>query len=356
MQRSSSERKEKLSPAKQLLLEKRLRGENAEAGTLQQIALSPRPERLPLSHAQQRLWFIDRLAGTSTEYNLSGALRLRGELDVEALERAINTIVERHESLRTHFAEAEGEPVQVIEAERRIAIPVEDLSGLEEGARQERIKAAMRREGEEPFDLACGPMLRARLLKLGEQEHILLRTMHHIVSDGWSQGVFNREFMVLYEAYREGRENPLKPLSVQYADFALWQRNGLKKGGLERGLAYWKKQLEGIPEEMALPLDRPRPQRLTFSGQVYRLIFPAEVLTALKQLAQQNQATLYMTLMTAFAVLLSRYCGQDDIVVGSPIANRQEARIEELIGFFVNTLVMRMRVKAEMSLRELLEK
>ena len=313
-----------------------------------------RGDRLVLSHAQQRLWFIDRLERTSTEYNMPGALRLRGEPDVEALERAINTIVERHESLRTHFAEVEGEPVQVIEAERRIAIPVEDLSGWEEGARQERVKAAMREEREKAFDLSCGPVLRVRLLKLGEQEHILLRTMHHIVSDGWSMGVFNREFMVLYEAYREGRENPLKPLSVQYADFAIWQRRWLEEGGLESGLGYWKEQLAEIPEEMGLPLDRPRRAMQTFAGEACWLVLPAEQVAGLKRLSQENQATSYMTLLAGFAVLLSRYSGQEDIVVGSPIANRQEARLEELIGFFVNTLVMRTRVKAGMSLRELL--
>ena len=313
-----------------------------------------RGERLVLSHAQQRLWFIDRLERTSTEYNMPEALRLRGELDVEALERAINTIVERHESLRTHFAEVEGEPVQVIEEERRIAIPVEDLSGWEERARQERVKAAMREEREKAFDLSCGPVLRVRLLKLGEQEHILLRTMHHIVSDGWSMGVFNREFMVLYEAYREGRENPLKPLSVQYADFAIWQRRWLEEGGLESGLGYWKEQLAEIPEEMGLPLDRPRRAMQTFAGAACRMVLPAEQVAGLKRLSQENQATLYMTLLAGFAVLLSRYSGQEDIVVGSPIANRQEARLEELIGFFVNTLVMRTRVKAGMSLRELL--
>ena len=286
-----------------------------------------RGERVVLSHAQQRLWFIDRLERTSTEYNVPETLRLRGELDVEALERAINTIVERHESLRTHFAEVEGEPVQVIEAERRIVVPVEDLSGWEEGARRERVKEAMREEREKAFDLSCGPVLRARLLKLGEQEHILLRTMHHIVSDAWSQAVFNWELMVLYEAYREGRENPLKPLSVQYADFAIWQRRWLEEGGLESGLGYWKEQLEGIPEEMGLPLDRPRPALQTFAGEACYVSLSVEQAAGLKRLSQENQATLYMTLLTGFAVLLWRYSGQEDIVVGSPIANRQEARL-----------------------------
>jgi hypothetical protein len=199
-----------------------------------------RPERLPLSYGQQRLWFIDRLEGSSSEYNMPEALRLRGELDQEALQRTVDTIVERHESLRTRFEERDGEPAQMIEPVVRIEIPLEDLSGLEEGLQRERIAAAMRWEWSEPFDLARGPVLRLKLLKLGPREHILLRTMHHIVSDGWSQGVFNREFMVLYEAYREGRENPLPPLAVQYADFALWQRSWLEGGALDAGLKYWK--------------------------------------------------------------------------------------------------------------------
>src|SRR5262252_2366610 len=169
-----------------------------------------------LSYAQQRLWFIDRLEGTSVEYNLPQALVLKGELDGEALERAINTIVERHESLRTHFVEVEGEAVQVIERELRIAVPVEDVSGLGEGERREWVKAELRREAGEAFDLSRGPLLR---VKLGEGEHVLLRPMHHIVSDGWAEGVFNREVGVLYEAYAEGGENPLPPLAVQYADF-----------------------------------------------------------------------------------------------------------------------------------------
>ena len=218
-----------------------------------------RPGRVALSYAQQRLWFLDRLEGTSTEYNVPEALRLRGQLDRVALERTVNTIVERHESLRTRFVEVDGEPLQVIEPTLGIEVPLEDLSGIEEQQQRERVLAAMRREGEAAFDLARGPVLRIKLLKLGERDHVLLRTMHHIVSDGWSRGVFNREFKTLYEAYREGRENPLPPLGVQYADFALWQRSWLEGGELDKGLAYWKEQLAGIPERLELPADRPRP-------------------------------------------------------------------------------------------------
>jgi acyl carrier protein len=202
-----------------------------------------RPNHLPLSHAQQRLWFVDRLHGTSAEYNVPKPWRLLGELDVPALKKAINTIVERHESLRTHFAEVAGEPIQVIEPMLPIEVTVEEIGVLKEGAQQERVMAAMRQEWEQPFDLARGPLLRMKLLKLSNREHILLRTMHHIVRDGWSEGIFNREFSLLYDAFREGHENPLAPLAVQYADYAIWQRKCLDEQAQEEGVAYWKEQL-----------------------------------------------------------------------------------------------------------------
>ncbi len=234
--------------------------ERARPNTLPAITLAERGGRIPLSHAQQRLWFINRLEGTSVEYNMPFALRLKGELDAAALERALDTIVERHESLRTRFVEVEGEPFQVIEPECRIELGLEDLSGGEESGQQERVQEALRGEARMPFDLMRGPVLRVKLLRLGAQDHVLVRTMHHIVSDGWSEGVFTHELMVLYEAFGEGRENPLRPLGVQYADFALWQRRWLEAGALDRGLCYWKEQLAGIPERLELPTDRPRPR------------------------------------------------------------------------------------------------
>src|SRR5215831_15249118 len=288
-----------------------------------------RPERIRLSYAQQRLWFIDRLERTSVEYNLPQTLVLKGELDGEALERAINTIVERHESLRTHFAEVEGEAVQVIERELRIAVPVEDVSGLGEGERREWVKAELRREAGEAFDLSRGPLLRVKLVKVGEGEHVLLRTMHHIVSDGWSQGVLKGELGVLWGGYAGGGENPLPPLGVQYADFAMWQREWLEGGELEEGLRYWKEELAGIPEQLELPTDRPRPAVRTYAAEVCQVVLGAEQLAGLKRLCGENQATLYMALLAGFGVLLGRYSGQEDIVVGSPIANRQDAQLEE---------------------------
>jgi pristinamycin I synthase-3/4 len=313
-----------------------------------------RPEHIPLSYAQRRLWFIDQLEGSSAEYNMPQALRLRGTLDLEALQRAIDTIVERHESLRTHFAQIEGEPVQITEPQRTFDLPLEDLSGLGEEEQRDRALAIMRREWEEPFNLATGPVLRMKLIKVSENDHVLLRNFHHIVSDGWSQSVFNREFMLLYEAFQQGRENPLRPLAIQYADFALWQRKWLDEDALARDVDYWKKQLQAIPEQLELPRDRPRQAMQTYKADYCSATLSGHQVNAVKQLSQANQSTLYMTLLSAFAVLLSRYSGQNDIVVGSPIANRREAQLENMVGFFVNSLVMRVRLDPQKSFQELL--
>ncbi|MET0679508.1 MAG: amino acid adenylation domain-containing protein, partial [Burkholderiales bacterium] len=313
-----------------------------------------RPARLPLSYAQQRLWFIDRLGGTSTEYNMPAAWLLRGELDRAALERAVNAVVERHESLRTRFVEMDGEPAQVIEPAGWTEVPLEDLSGLDEAARRARLTAVLSEEAARPFDLERGPLLRVRLLKLAESEHVLLRNVHHIVSDGWSEDVFGSDFATIYEAFREGRENPLKPLGVQYADFALWQRGWMEGARMRAGLDYWTRRLAGAPARLELPTDRPRHAVQTFDAEVCRVTLSPEQSEALRRLGREHHATLYMTLLAALSVLLSRHAGQDDIVIGSPVANRQEAQLEDLIGFFVNTLVMRVRVRPGRSFAELL--
>ena len=309
-------------------------------------------ERAPLSYSQQRLWFINELQGSSAEYNMPQALRLRGRLDVDALRRAVQTIVDRHESLRTHFVEERGEPVQIIAPILALEIPIQDLSSLPEAEQQRLVMAAVNNEWREPFDLAHGPVLRLKLLKLAEEDHILLRTFHHIVSDGWSLGVFMREFKDMYEAYSQSHENPLPALPLQFADFALWQAQTAREGLLDEDLQFWKEHLAGMPEELEIPRDRPRPPRQTYAGDVCAITLPAEKLAALKRC---GRSTLYMTLLTAFAVQMHRYSGQDDIVVGSPIANRQDERLEGLIGFFANMLVMRMRVNPNASFAELLE-
>jgi amino acid adenylation domain-containing protein len=318
------------------------------------LARRERPQHLPLSYAQQRLWFIDQLEGASAEYNMPEALRLRGQLDIHALECTVNAIVERHESLRTHFAVVDGDPTQIIEPSLQLVLPVEDLTALDKEQQQRAVDAALRREWEEAFDLGRGPVFRVRLLKLGHNDHVLLRAFHHIVSDGWSLSIFNREFMLLYDAFRAGRQNPLPPLPIQYADFTLWQRDWLNEDTLRTDLDYWKMQLAGIPEQLALPRDRPRPEKQTFAAGMVRATLTSAQVRALKQCARENHATLYMTLLSAFSVLLSRYSGETDIVIGSAIANRQDALLEQLIGFFVNSLVMRVRVNVRNAFAELL--
>jgi amino acid adenylation domain-containing protein len=313
---------------------------------------NPNVERAPLSYAQRRLWSINQLQGSSAEYNMPEALRLRGRLDVDALRRAVQSIVDRHESLRTHFVEEQGEPAQIIAPSLTVEIPVQDLSLLSEAEQQRQVMVFLNNEWREPFDLAHGPLLRVKLLKLAEEDHVLLRTFHHIVSDGWSWGVFMREFRDLYEAYLQGRENALPNLPLQFADFALWQTQMAREGLLDEDLRFWKEHLAGIPEELEIPRDRERPARQTFAADACAISLPAEKVTALKQC---GRSTLYMTLLTAFAVLMHHYSGQDDIVVGSPIANRQDERLEGLIGFFANMLAMRVKVDPNASFRELLD-
>lgn len=326
----------------------------ARAEFSQFLRQHPREERLPLSYAQQRLWFVDRLEGGSTEYNLAEALRLQGPLDRQSLEKSIQAIMQRHESLRTHFSMAADQPEQVISRDLRIDIPLIDLTSFEQQQRTESIREAMRAEANTPFDLERGPLLRLKLLKLAEQEHILLRSMHHIVSDAWSHGIFNRELQLFYRNFRQGRENSLPPFALQYADFAISQREWMEAGWLKEGLRYWTRQLADAPDRLELNTDRPRPQKRTFAAGAIEVTLSRELTDGLKVLAHANQSTVYMVLLAAYAFLLSRYSGQEDVVVGTPIANRQNLQLEGLIGFFVNTLVMRTRLSGGMSWRALL--
>ena len=318
------------------------------------LRAEPRPPRLALSYAQQWIWFEDRIQGQSSEYNLLEALRWRGELDCEALAGALAAIVSRHEVLRTRFAESEGgQPIQIIEPHLHIALLVEDIGASESSVRQDRIAHLMREEREYKFDLSRGPLLRMRLLKLDEQEYILLRNCHPIVSDAWSAAIFNRELLSAYEAFHEGRAVPWEPLTIQYADFALWQRRSVNEIAAEQ-LDYWKKQLAAIPDELALPRDRPRPAQRTFEADACATILPAELAGSLRKLGQQNHATLYITLLSTFALLLHHYSGQDDIVLASPIASRSEAQMERIIGLFANPLALRVRIDSGAKFSELL--
>ncbi|MFT3764376.1 MAG: amino acid adenylation domain-containing protein [Minicystis sp.] len=309
----------------------------------------PREGALPLSFAQERLWFLDQLDPDSTSYNIPARLRLTGQLDVPALERALREIVRRHEVLRTTFANAGGKPAQVIHEEASLRLEVEDVAG-----REEAVSEAAAAEMATPFDLAKGPLVRARLLRVAPNDHVLLLTMHHIVSDGWTKGVLYRELAALYEAFRAGRPSPLPELAIQYADFAAWQRAWLSGETLDRQLSYWKTQLAGAPAALELPTDRPRPPVLGTRGARRRFSLPPALGQALKELSRRENATLFMTLLAAFDVLLARWSGQDDIVIGTPAAGRTRPEIEPLIGFFVNTLVIRARIGEDASFLDLL--
>ncbi len=311
---------------------------------------------LPLSSAQKGLWFLDRFQGGSTEYNIPEAIRLRGPLNRDALERAINAIVTRHESLRTRFVETDGEPAQLVSATLQIATVVEDLRALDDGAQEKAIAAALRRECEAPFELSEGPLLRVTLLQLGEQDHVLMQTCHHIVSDDWSMGILKRELVALYNAFCEGRNNPLEPLPAQYPDYVLWQRQRLAGEDLDRLLAYWTGKLAGAPSLLAIPTDRPRTADRSHRGESRTLLLSAALTRSLAGLSQREGATIFMALLAAFKVLLARHSGQDDIVIGIPIAGRTQDFAEKLIGFFVNTLALRTDLSDNPTFKEALKR
>ncbi|HEX6751684.1 MAG TPA: amino acid adenylation domain-containing protein, partial [Longimicrobium sp.] len=341
-----------LSAAKRALIEARLRGRVRSSG----IVARAHRDGAPLSFAQERLWFIDRLEPGSAVYNVPVARRLGGVLDAAVLERALGEIVRRHDALRTTFREVDGSPVQVIAPFGGFTLPVEDLSGLGEAEREVEARRRATEEAVLPFDLTAGPLFRAVLLRLGAEDHVLLLSMHHIVSDGWSLGVLDRELSALLAAYREGRESPLPELPVQYADYAVWQREQLRGEVLERQLSYWRERLAGAPELLELPTDHPRPAVQTYRGASERIELPGELLERLRALGRSEGATLYMVVLAAFQVLLSKYSGSEDIVVGSPIAGRTRNEVAGLIGFFVNTLVLRTDLGGDPSFREVLRR
>ncbi len=306
----------------------------------------------PLSFAQQRLWFLDRFKGSSLEYNMPEVLSLRGALDADALERAFNRVVARHQSLRTRFNEADAVAVQVVAAELRVPLPVEDLSGLGGAQREASIAAAVAHDRADPFDLERGPLLRVRLLRLGPAEHLLLRNCHHIISDGWSREVFDRELEALYAAYISGGDDPLPPLAIQYPDYAVWQRQWLSGAELARQIGYWRGRLADAPA-LELPLDRPRPAEETHKGGLHRFALPAGLGKRLREFNRMENATPFMTMLGAFQILLSRLSGQNDILVGTPIANRRRLELEALIGFLANTLVLRLDLSGVPDFREI---
>jgi amino acid adenylation domain-containing protein/non-ribosomal peptide synthase protein (TIGR01720 family) len=317
----------------------------------------PRERELPLSFAQQRLWFLDQLEGPNATYNETVALRLTGPLDVRALTQACDEIVRRHEVLRTNFVTVDGKPAQMIAPTLTLRLPVVDLQHLSEHEQRVAIKQRFIEQAQRPFDLATGPLVRATLLKISNtKEHILLLTMHHVVCDGWAIGVFAQELTALYTAFSADQPSPLPELTIQYADFAVWQREWLSGEALENQLYYWKQQLAGAPALLELPTDRPRPPVQTFRGDALRFEIDQDLTERLESLSRQARTSLFMTLYAAFAVLLSRYSGQEDIVIGTSIANRNRQEIEPLIGFFVNTLALRTDLSGNPTFRALLDR
>ncbi|MGA9768828.1 MAG: amino acid adenylation domain-containing protein, partial [Blastocatellia bacterium] len=326
-----------------------------------EIERVPRDQRLALSFAQQRLWFLNQLEPGNPFYNVPAAIRMRGRLDKTAFDRTINEIVRRHEALRTTFAEIDGQPAQVIipvspTGEPLIAANIVDVESSPETDQEMQILKLANDEASLPFDLVRGPVMRVTLLRLSETDHVLLVTFHHICADGWSTGVFIREMAMLYEAYCNGDASPLAELPFQYADFAHWQSEWLRGEVLDAQSSYWKRQLGGSSQVLQLPTDRPRPAIQTFRGAEEEVELSLNLVASLEALARREGATLFMVLLAALDTLLYRYSGQEEILIGSPIANRNREEIEGLIGFFVNTLVLRADLSGAPSFRELLSR
>jgi amino acid adenylation domain-containing protein len=343
-----------LSPEKRELLERLLKKERVDVARTLIMPRKGDAGVAPLSFAQQRLWFLNRLRPESAFYNMPSALRLTGALDIGALERTLGEIVRRHESLRTTFDTVGGEPRQVIAPATSLQLSTVDLSALPPHEQSSETERLVEEEARRPFDLARDPLLRARLLTLKDDEHVLLFTMHHIVSDGWSIGVLLNELSALYAAFRKGHESPLAELPIQYADYAVWQREYLSGEVLAEQLAYWRNHLGGELPVLELPSDRPRPPAPSYRGAEELLGVEPVVVERLRALGRESGTTLFMTLLAAFDVLLYRYTGQEDIVVGTPVAGRSRAEVEGLIGFFINTLALRTKLNGRTSFKELL--
>lgn len=327
----------------------------AEASRYSPLVVQPLPERVHASYAQRRLWFIDQFDNAqSASYNMSEAWLIRGELDVAALSAAAQHIESRHEALRTRFEDVEGEPMQVIYDRGPMVIPTEDLRESSPEEKAVRVRATLRHEADAPFDLSTGPPWRLRLLRIADGEHLLTRTVHHIVSDGWSHGIINRDLATRYRAFHLG-DKPASPVpQVRYRDFSEWQQAPHNRLVIEQGLVYWANTLEGVPERLTLPNDNQSADVDTTFAGVHTTSVTAELLERLKRLGNNARATLYMTLLAAYAALLAKYSGQDDLVVGTPIANRPDPQLDNVVGFFVNLLPMRIRIRPAATVADLL--
>jgi hypothetical protein len=307
------------------------------------------------SYAQQRMWYVDQLEPGNPAYNVPWALRLKGTLDIPSLQRSLNDVIKRHEILRTAFPLYEGILKQKISPFTAQQISVIDLRSWIEEDREEEMQRIVNEEARRPFDLNCGSLLRAVLIRLGDRHHVFTFTMHHIICDGWSMGVLVKEFVAFYEAHMQGRVAALPPMTIQYADFAIWQRKWLQGERLERHLEFWRGQLQGI-SVLQVPTDYPRPAAATNKGDREHFGLSRELSGRLRVLSQKHGATLFVTLLAAFQWLLARYSGQDDVVVGTFIANRNRIETEGLIGFFVNQLVLRTHLGGNPTFSELLKR
>jgi hypothetical protein len=299
-----------------------------------------RSDELPLSFAQQRLWFLDQLDGNNATYTIPIALQLTGPLNLSVLQLCMREIVRRHETLRTTFPTSRHTPIQCIHMLPLIPIDVIDFTENDPTEKQAAIEQEIQRELQRPFDLATGPLLRLRVLRESQQQHILLFTMHHIISDGWSTGILAQEFTALYNAFLAGEPSPLPELSIQYVDFVVWQRSYLQGERLNAHLAYWKQQLTGAPT-LKLPTDHPRSSISSAPGANYAEQWPLSLTQQLQSFSQQEDVTLFMTLLTGLLLLLAYESKQEDITIGTPIANRPHPALESLVGLFFNKLAMR---------------
>ncbi len=343
-----------LSPEKRAIFERYLREQDTAVHEEPKIPRREASEHVPLSYAQQRLWFLDQFETGSPVYNITKTFEIIGLIDAKKLEMSLNKVVQHHESLRTIFSVVRGDPVQIILPSLTLKLLLIDLREIPETLRQTELLHLIAKEARCPFDLTKAPLLRVTLLRLHEDNHILLVTVHHIVSDGWSMGVLFREISLLYNSFCAGTPSSLPELPVQYADFAVWQRQWLQDDILADQLSYWKKHLAGILPVLELPFDRPRPPIQAFHGKQHRSKLPMALVKALKAMSRKEEITLFMLALAVFNILLYRYTGQEDIIVGSPIANRNRSEIEDLIGFFVNTLILRTDLSGNPIIREIL--
>ncbi|HEV8695208.1 MAG TPA: condensation domain-containing protein, partial [Lysobacter sp.] len=347
-----NERLAGLSPEKRALLMQQLSRQGTAMKTT--IGRRPRPERIALSSAQQRLWILDQISPGSAVYNVPATYWLHGALDVAVLQRALDEIVRRHESLRTVIASDEAGPHQRVQAPAPVPMERQDVRHLPMAERETTAFTAARREATRSFDIARGPMLRTLLVQVADDHHLFVLNAHHIATDGWSLTILRDELRQLYTAFKTGQDSPLADLPVQYVDYALWQREQLESEALQKQLGYWRERLSGRLPVLELPGDRTRPPVQSYRGAVWRGLLPAAEYEDVKRLSRQEGVTPFMTLLAAFNTLLLRYSGQSDQIVGVGIANRSRQELESLIGFFVNTLALRTDLSGNPTFRELL--